>query len=787
MNREEYIRTTEDQETMDLKEMIEKYLYHWKWFLLSVVVVIFCAYAYLRYTLPVYQTTAKLLIEDDKKSGSGTADLAAFSDLEIFSRISNLQNEIEWLRSFSLVEKVVQELDLQKRYVEKSRDFGLQDREIYQDLPFYLKVHDSIMTSGTIRFKIKMESERRFSLTYTMKDEEESDPVLLSLGQRQRFPFGTISLERNGTVMTPATQQEYEIVYSSKKQVARAIIRNMTIAPVNKESSVLSIAYKGNLPDKNEAIVNELIRQYELDKLNDKKEVTQKTREFIDERMEVISEELQAEDLKSLRFKKENQIVDIEANASAFMTRETEIDKRIIEVEIQLELARFVDDYLDQYPGGDNVLIPGNLGFQDQTIARMIDSYNGLVLEHAKLVANSTEKNPVVIQLAEQIASIRTSLQRSLQNLVRASEMELASLETREEQFRENLAKIPDFEKEFRDIQRQQQIKETLYLYLLQKREENEIVSAATISNTKVIDYAITNSAPVAPRKNIILLASFLVGLLIPAGVIYLKDQFDTKVKGPKDIESAGLPYMGLVPKTTEERMAAAMQDPHSPVIEAFRMLRTNLSFMTDMTQPGKVLMVTSTLAQEGKTFSVLHLGHSLVLSGKRVLIVDLDLRQPKVAIRLELDNSAGMTNLLVDEGTDPLEWIHRDVVLEGMDVLTSGPIPPNPSELLLRDRFNTVMDVLKSEYDVILLDTAPVGLVADTLIAGSQADATLFVVKSGKLDKRMLGTLRELISSGKLQNVGVVLNSVDLKNSKYGYGYGYGNQQEKKPWWKIF
>lgn len=776
----------ESSESIEIKKIFGNYFQYWKYFLVSFFLFMCLAFLYIRYSTPIYQTTAKILIQDDEKSNSAISSLSLFKDLGILGSNSNLNNEIEIITSRIILQKVVQNLNLQTQYFSDNSTTGIKKLELYYQNPYDLIIIDSIRTNKTLLLNTRIIDQNTIEVTCVIDDEALLTNQTVKFNQVLDLTIGKVAFHKTSNFSKAKDGDKYEIKYAPFENVLQNLASNVTVSSVNKEASVLSIEYKGPIKEKNENIVNELILIHEQDRLNDKNDIAKKTSSFIDERMKIISEELSAVDNKNLEFKQKNQLIDVQTDAETSLEKEVAIEQQILSTGIQLNLAKFVSGYLEGIKNNYEVL-PSNLGFNDASIGKMIDGYNELVMKRAKFITYSSEKNPVIIELEGQIKTIKSSLKSSLSNLVHSSEIQLKSLKSQQDEYKSQLAKVPSQEKDFRDISRQQQIKESLYLYLLQKREENQITLTANVSNTKVIDYAYTNQIPISPKSNIIYLAAFIISILFPAGIIYLFNLLNTKVRSSKDVEHVDLPIIGTIPevqKKSLDQVVFSLENPHSYVAESIRMLRTNLSFMTNMDEKSKVLLVTSTIPNEGKTLISINIAHSFAMTGKRVIIVGMDLRAPKLLQSLHLEDKKGVSNYLIGDKESLVEGIHRDVITKGLDVLGSGPIPPNPSELLLRPNLEELMNKLKTDYDIIILDTPPTSLVTDTMLLRKFADTTLYLIRINKLDKQQLKYITE-IAQDKLTNIGLVLNSENLKTDKYSYSYGYGYGSVKRSWFK--
>ena len=775
------------EDTVNLREIIEKYAFHWKWFILSTVLFLCLAFLYLRYSQNIYQSEAKILIKDDSKGGS-MPDMAVFGDLDLFGSTANLSNEIEILTSRTITENVVKSLSINLNYVIRGSRTGFQTQTLFKITPFKLThaVNDSLLYEKKAEFTLNIIDNQIFEIT----EVEHTSLGKFKFGELINTSIGAIKIQKTNHFDTNFIGRDFDLSLSTLNDASSSLMETLIIESVNKDAYVLSLKTKGPSIAKNNAIINELIYQYEIDQANDQNELAENTRSFIEERMEYITKELSDVDNANLQFKKENGLIDVSSDAQLLLSQENAIDQQIIKTNIQLELANYMADVLSEQNEIEQ-LLPSNLGFEDQSIAKMIDAYNTFVLDRNRLLIASSANNPSVLKFENQLSSIKLSLNSSLNNIVSASRIELKSLKAKSQIYNSELASMPEFEKKYRDIQRQQQIKETLYLYLLEKREENEIALAATVGNSKVIDYAYSDGETVSPKKSIIYLGALFLGLLIPFGIIYVLNLLDNKVHSQKDLEKYSLPHLANIPLASENEKLVAQNNPRSVLSEAFRMLRTNVTFLfPNIKEKGNTIFVTSTIASEGKTFVSLNVAHSLALTGKKVVVVGLDLRAPKLLQYLELQTDLkGVSNYIIDPTLSHQELTIPIPGTENLFLLPSGVTPPNPSELLMKQRLSDLFESLKLEYDYIIVDTAPVSLVTDTITIAQIADATLYVIRANKLDKRMLEFPAKLYNEQKLSNMAVVLNAVNMERGGgygYGYGYGYGDdfEKSKKRWW---
>ena len=560
----------------------------------------------------------------------------------------------------------------------------------------------------------------------------------------------------------------------STKDIVNDLNKKLRFDADEKKSSLITLSIKGESVEKNNQILSELLAQHEAKTVTAKNTVSDLTSQFINGRLTVITDELSAVEDKSQSYKTQNRLTDIPMDVAQFMEKQSTIEQEITKTSIQLQLAKYINEYI-QNQANSETLLPANIGFEDVSIAEMTKQYNTLVLTRNELIKSTSEKNPGVAKLEAQLASLKSGLVAGLKNTKATLELQLKSLQTKEQTYGAKLAQIPEYERTYRDIARQQQIKETLYLYLLQKREENEIARTATIGNIEVVDPPYSNEIPVSPKKSVIVIIAFFLGFMLPIGVIYCIQLFDTKLRTKKELMPLGIPYLGDIPNAKFSNPLAIQNDARSSISEAIRIVRTNLNFLFKTENPGaKTVFITSSVAGEGKSFIAINLAHSLAVTGKKVAVLGLDLRSPRLSEYVNLQYDKGITNLLVDSNMDPKSI--KQTSDHGVDYFFSGPIPPNPSELLTQSRLDSVVMDLKQAYDFLIVDTAPTALVVDTLSISHLADATIYVCRANHLPKKLLPFIQETYTEQKFKNMALVLNGSSPKKGTLGYGYGYGN-----------
>ena len=763
-------------EEINLKDQLNLYLRYWPWFLISVLLILSLAFLYLKYTSENYRTQATILIKDEQNSS--LSELAAFEDLGLTGgglSSSDLENEVEILKSKKLLTQVVKDLDLNIRYFFEG---DIVSKEVFIDRPFTVK-----MLQGEEELKnIKELLITPVSLTEFDLLEANKSKKRYSYGKKVQLNNITITLVPEASLPYFIEQgNDFKVTLSYDDVVVLDLQENLAVQATTKNSSVISLSLVSPIRNKSEAIINRLISAYNDDAIDDQNLVSKNTAEFIDKRLDIITQELDSVESNKVNFKQENRLTDIQTEGQLFLENASEYEKRSLDVSTKLELTNNMIDYLED--GSNKELLPSNLGItEDDAMAQSIQNYNELIMERNRLLRSSTEKNPVVVSLTNQIAELRSNVLQSLntaRSTLRVTSQDLSSQSGR---IGSRISQIPGVEKQFRGIERQQSIKEALYLFLLQKREETAISLAVTTPKAKIVDRAYSSLKPVSPKPKIVYLGSLVAGLLIPFLFVYTRNLLDTKIHNRSDIENAlpGIPILGEIPQINSKESDLIETNDRSMLAESFRILRTNLSYFTKTKEGSKqVIYVTSTIKGEGKTFTSFNLGLTLTSTGKKVLLIGADLRNPQLHRYLgSKDAGIGLSEYLHDETIVPSAIINKlEIKGHKIDLMLSGRIPPNPAELLMSDRYEELLESQKSVYDIIIVDTAPTMLVTDTLLISQYADLTIYVSRAEYTEKKLLQYPKELRVDGKLKNIAFVVNDVNYANFGYGtkYGYSYG------------
>ncbi len=775
----------QEEAGLNIRAELEKYLTHWKWFLLGIILALGAAFTYLRYATPKYSISSTILIKDEKKGG-GVAELAMLEELSMLQGGgNNIDNEIEILKSRKIIGDVIKKLGLSTSFYSIGR---VKEHEMYIDLPFELSFlsQDSLFYLQDTLITLELISENEFKL----KNKDKVEVGTYTFDQTISSSIGDFKFKK----LDPSGIQSLinipvNIHVKSLNRVIDGYQRRINISTVNKNASVIKLTIQDPVKQKAENFLNELVSEYNKQAILDKNLVSKKTKEFIEGRLAIIGKELSTVDNQVRDYKTEQEVIDLTAEAGLFLQRGSLNNSKIIEIETQLKIAEMIQQTLEQ-DSEEPEILPSVLS-EDPITSSSIKNYNELILARNKLKVSSGTRNPILLDLELQIGSIKKGLEQSLVNLNSKLKLTLAQLKKEEEKINNKILALPGKEKDFFDIKRQQLIMSELYSFLLKKKEETAISLASSVANAKIIDRAYGSNIPISPKKPVILLAGLILGLVIPFVILYIKDLLDNKIHNKKQLEGLiPIPILGDIPLNTSDNKIFNTATDRSGTAEAFRLARTNIDFiLSGEKKKGKTIFVTSTIGGEGKTFISMNMGMALAISGKKVLLVGADLRNPKLGEYLDIPARPGLANYLSNSNLRAEDMIFNITEYENLDMMLSGVIPPNPAELLMNNRFEELFNTIGDQYDYIIVDTAPISLVTDTLLIGKHADMFVYVTRANYLDKRMLEIPKSLYNEKRLPNMAVLLNGVNINGFGYGYGYGYGygQAQEKKAWWKPF
>lgn len=773
------------EQSLDLREEIGKYLRYWPWFIISVVVLVIIAFTYLRYATTIYSTSSTILIKDDK---SGSTELAALEQLGVAGSGGNsIANEIGILKSRRLMENVVRSLNLNIQY---SVEGSVKDVELY--------------TSSTIKLSVvQLNEEQLEQLPATAKifrvSRDGTTGVVLkpltgeavrgSLDSPIDLGFATVVLSYRDAAAV-GSPFDLQVEFLPVAAVANVYRAKLGVNLPDKQASLLVMSMEDNVPQKARDVLNQLVIEYNKDAIADENLVAVNTGEFIQERLDIILEDLNVVEGDIANFKEERRITDIESEAELFLSSAQEFEARQREIGTQLELVNLMIDYVQD---SDNIrTLPVNLGIEEGGVNSLIGEYNALVLERNKVLQGSSLENPVVMRLDDQITALRSSINQTLLNLRSNLRVSQNDLDRQAARIDGNIRQVPATERQYRVKARNREIKEGLYLFLLQKREENALKQSINVPKAKVVDEAY-GAQVVSPNRRSVLLGAFLGGLLIPFGVIYIRRLLNNKIERREDIEKVTkhIPIVGELPRIARGESDLITENDRSVLAESFRILTTNLQYLlvnADTDGKGYCVYTTSTVKGEGKTFTSINLAVTLANTGKKVVIIGADLRNPQLQ-RYDAESKSllGVSDYLVSNDRKLQDMVHDSKFHPNLKLFLSGSIPPNPSELLRQPKFGKMIAELREQFDYVIVDTAPSMLVADTFLISKYADLILYVTRAGYTEKKLLNFALDSQNDGKLHDVSFVINDVKTANFGYGNKYGYAYGQEKPSFWERF
>ena len=769
----------QSEEQVNIQELLFRYLIHWPWFVVSIIICIACAWGYLRLTTPIYNISATVLIKDEKKGGgaSMSSDLEKMGLEGFVSSSSNVDNEIEVLRSKSLSREVVNNLGLFVTYMDEDE---FPSKELYHTSPVLVSLthQEADKLPGRMEINMILQPTGALGVQITVGEKEYRKQVdkLPAV-----FPTdeGTVAFFANNDTLSAVcpeniTKERHITAFINRPfSVLKEYVNSLSIAPTSKTTSVVVISLENTNTRRGRDYINKLLEMYNINANNDKNEVAQKTAEFIDERIGIISKELGSTEQDLENFKRSAGITDLSSEAQIALTGNAEYEKKRVENQTQINLVMDLQRYMK---GNEYEVLPSNIGLQDAASAGAIDRYNQMLVERKRLLRTSTENNPTIINLDTSIRAMRTNVQATLDATLKGLQITKEDLAREASRYSRRINDAPTQERQFVSIARQQEIKSGLYLMLLQKREENAITLAATANNAKIIDEALADDNPISPKKMLVYLAALVLGVGLPVGVIYLIGLTKFKIEGRADVEKlTSLPVVGDIPLADEKTGSIAVfENQNNLMSETFRNVRTNLQFMLEN---GKnVILVTSTISGEGKSFISANLAISLSLLGKKVVIVGLDIRKPGLNKVFNIPKKEhGITQYLTNTTANLMDFVQPSDINKNLFILPGGTVPPNPTELLARGGLEKAIETLKANFDYVILDTAPVGMVTDTLLIGRVADLSVYVCRADYTHKAEFTLINELAENNKLPNLCIAINGLDLNSRKYGYYYGYG------------
>lgn len=771
---------------LNLRDILYRCIANWYWFIACMLLTATVAQYYLMSTNNVYTRTASLLVKDSKSS---VTEAAEFSDLSVFNTNTNIENEIVILRSPALMREVVERLSLQHTYNIKD---NLRTVELYKNSPVTVVPVDSVVPN-TFSFTIEIESPTTFVLSHFKTsqadddDDDDAESMEVTAGKVVSTPIGVFKIEANPNV-DDYIGRTIRFARRSPDAVAASYVARLSTSKDKGQGSIINLSISDQSIQKADDILNCLIQVYNERWIQDKNQIALSTSKFIDERLGIIESELGNVESDISSFKSANLLPDVDAVSSMYLSQSAANNQAVVDLTNQKSIAQYIRNELN----GKKALaepLPLSSSLSNAQVSGMIDQYNTGVIERNRLVEASSIDNPVVKDMTKSLTVLRDNIIESVDNYISTLNTQIRSYERQERVATGKLAANPNQAKYLLSVERQQKVKESLYLYLLQKREENELSQAFTAYNTRIVNPPGGSSAPTSPNRGMIFMVSLLLGFAIPAGVIAALETMNTRIRGRKDIDAMTVPFVGEVPLALDPKKGKVgrrrpLDTESSPIVirkggtdvinEAMRVLRSSMEFMFPDQHEGRgtTIAVTSINPGSGKSFITANLAAVFAIKEKKTIIMDLDLRRATLSKRLGY-NSNGITNYLSGKESD---W--KTLIIKGEDdkpdILPAGPIPPNPSELLYSKRLNDLFDQLRAEYDIIFIDCPPVEVVADAYIINRYADLTLFIVRAGLLERSMIPEIERLYTSGKLRNMGLILNGTSVYKGYHRYGYSY-------------
>ncbi|WP_025799650.1 GumC family protein [Hoylesella saccharolytica] len=748
---------------------------NWKWFVLSLIICLGVAAIYLRYTPPIYQAYAKLLIKEESNN-RGRSNLQNAANLGIVSNSAGIENEMEILKSHSIATEAVKDLKLYVIYTFRGK---VTDPLIYKNQPISVDLDAKHLEELYTSVELTITRSRKAYHVEGTYGSNRIEQSFSALPAAVRTKAGLLTFSANTSSPLP---EGYTMMVRivSPEAAAYKYVGGLSIGQSSKSASIAQLTLTDESPQRALDYLKQLVVCYNRQANDDKNEIAVRTENFVNERLEKIYAELGSTESQLESYKKANKMIEIELKANQALANSDQYDQKLAEANLQVALLNSINDYMDQ-PGNKYETLPANIGVTDQSATSLINKYNEIVLERNRILRSASENSPTVIPLTAQLDDLKSSIRRAMAQAKRNLSIQRNAVASQFGKYNTMITKTPEQERILKQISRQQEVKSGLYLMLLQKREENSISLAATADKGRLIDDPVL-IGKVSPQSTNVFLIALVIGLSVPASILFIIGLLRYKIEGHDDVARlTSLPIIADVAVANESAKTKAdivvHENKNNQMEEIFRSMRTNIQFMLKEGQ--KVISFTSSISGEGKTFTAANLAVSFALLGKKVIIVGLDIRKPRLAELFEIDDHKhGITNLLTKNHITQ-EEIREQILPSGvnnnLELLMSGPIPPNPAELLTRKSLDDIMDLLKEHYDYIIIDTAPVGLVTDTLQVGRISDITVFLCRADYTPKENFGLINSLHNEGKLPNICIVVNGIDLSKKKYGYYYGYG------------
>jgi len=777
-------------ESNDIVELIKPYTKKWYWFVIGFILSIIAAIIFIKFSKPIYKIQSSVLIKDAKKMSSASGDFGVLAGLGGFAGMgtNSIENELEIFKSKKIINDVVEGQNFQTSLYSRERFF---DVELYKDtnpINVVLINEKKYEEFPDEPIDIKIDGDK-----ITLSSDELKKPIVTTFNKTISLPYANFMIVKNPKFNRNKVKKldldDLYFNFSDLETVVDDYQESLEVDLMDKDATVIGLSIKGENKDKAEDFLNRIIALYNEYSISDKNTESKKTKDFIDDRIVIISKELGEVENQKESFKISNDIVDIGTEAKINLTISTETRRKALEFDTQMEISRMLLGYINSQ-GTNYEVLPTNIGLDNPTATSNISAYNKLVMDRSRLLENATLDNPLLVDNTKDLNALKNAMKESLSRAITTYQLTKSQALGENSRSNSEIQKVPNLEKLFRNIERQQQIKENLYLLLLQKREEAAIALSITGDKARVVDYAYSAKKPVSPKKLFVLAGFSFLGLLIPFGLIYAKQTLNNTLVDKNDLERlSDTSILGEIPRISRSDNELIKVNDITPLAESFRILVTNLKFMLPKREGANIIFVTSTVKGEGKTFISVNLALALASPQNKVLVIGSDIRNPQLQrYNPEMKGTKGLTEYLYEDVQDVSKIIHPSGFNPNCDFIYSGNIPPNPTDLLQNGRYQSLLESTVNQYSFIILDTAPLMLVTDSFLISDVADATLYVTRSETTEKEFIDFANKNIEAKKIKNVGFVLNDVHKSNFGYGNKYGYGYQAQEKKWWqKIF
>ncbi|WP_313101156.1 polysaccharide biosynthesis tyrosine autokinase [Epilithonimonas sp.] len=780
---------TKNEEELNLREIIKPYVKKWHWFVVGFILSCIAAIIFIKFSKPIYKIQSSVLIKDAKKMSSASGDFGVLAGLGGFAGMgtNSIENELEIFKSKKIINDVVKGQNFQTSLYSRERFF---DVELYKDtnpINVVLINEKKYEEFPDEPIDVKIDGDK-----ITLSSDELKKPIVTTFNKTISLPYANFMIVKNPKFNRKKVKKldldDLYFNFSDLETVVDDYQELLEVDLMDKDATVIGLSIKGENKDKAEDFLNRIIALYNEYSISDKNTESRKTKDFIDDRIVIISKELGEVENQKESFKISNDIVDIGTEAKLNLSISTETRRKALEFDTQMEISRMLLGYINSQ-GANYEVLPTNIGLDNPTATSNISAYNKLVMDRSRLLENATLDNPLLVDNTKDLNALKNALKESLTRAITTYQLTKSQALGENSRSKSEIQKIPNLEKLFRNIERQQQIKENLYLLLLQKREEAAIALSITGDKARVVDYPYSAKKPVSPKKLFVLAGFSFLGLLIPFGLIYVKQTLNNTLVDKNDLERlSDTSILGEIPRISRGDSELIKVNDITPLAESFRILITNLKFLLPKREGANIIFVTSTVKGEGKTFISVNLALALASPQNKVLVIGSDIRNPQLQrYNPEMKGTKGLTEYLYGDVQDVSKIIHPSGFNPNCDFIYSGNIPPNPTDLLQNGRYQSLLESTVNQYSFIILDTAPLMLVTDSFLISDVADATLYVTRSETTEKQFIHFANKNIEAKKIKNVGFVLNDVHKSNFGYGNKYGYGYQAEVKKWWQIF